>query len=334
MKFFGMKILMACCALVSSVVQAECTIFISAEENAGHPTTLDIPSELLKISADLPVDTSTPFITLTSSTSAHAVNYINCADSDRYGSSVINPSVPVNKMYPTNIEGIGIKVRRDNAAGSSTFLPYSGGATAGSPSRLIFRQQSFYLVDFFKTAETVKLIPDQVNTVLYGGDLAYTWVLNDSIASYAQKLIIGNITVVSTPACTFESSKSIDFNTVTPSMADSGVERPLNFEMNCRTDYGQYSVLASIIANARTSDSKYIAVTDAGGNTDRLRIEIKDDQDENVAVDGTISKKVTSTNKVPAQFKWTATLSSFGVTSKRPTDGKFDARAEIVLQVN
>lgn len=334
MKFFGIKTFLACCALVSTTVQAECTIFISPEENSGLPVTIDIPGELLTISADLPADTSTPFRTLTSALPPHVVSYTKCSSADRYGASVISPSGPVNSIYRTNIDGIGIKVRRNNGAGSFTFLPYSGSAYPGESARLVFRQQSYYTVDFFKTAETLKLTPNQVNTVVNSGELAYVWVLNDSPASYAQKLTIGNITIVSTPACTFESTKSVDFNTVTPTLADSGVERPLDFEMNCRTDYGNYSVLASIVADSRTSDGKYITVRDAGGNTDRMKIEINDSEGANVAVDGTSFRSVRSSDKIPAQFKWKATLSSSGTTSKRPTGGQFDARAEIVLQVN
>ncbi|WP_455818239.1 fimbrial protein [Pseudomonas cerasi] len=333
MKFFAIKTFLACCALVSIEVQADCTLFISAEENSGLPVTVSVPPALLTMSADLPVDTSTPFKTLTSPNPPHVVSYVNCADNAPYGFTAIGLSGPAGNMYPTNIDGIGIKIRRNNGAGSQSYFPLIG-KTPAQLVRLVFRQQSYFLVDFFKTAETVKLNPNQINTVLNGGDLGYVWVLNESPASYAQMLQIGNITVVSTPACTFESTKSVDFNTVTPTMVDSGVERPLNFEMNCKTDYGSYSVMASIVASARSADGKYIAITDAGGNTDRLKIKISDSEDENIAVDGTSSRKVTSVNNVPAQFKWKATLISSGPGSKRPTGGKFDARAEIVLQVN
>lgn len=333
MKFFGIKILMACCALVSVEVQAVCTLDYKEEHNSGAPVTLNIPPELLTISADLPVDTSTPFKTLTSPNPPHVVSYEYCTEGSPYGYTVIGLSGLADNMFSTNIEGIGIKIRFDNGFGGRRYLPYLA-YTPPPPLRLIFRQQSYYLVDFFKTAETVKLNPHQINTVLNGGQRAYIWVLNESPASHAQMLEIGNITVVSTPACTFESTKSVDFNTVTPTMVDSGVERPLDFEMNCKTDYGSYSVMASIVASARSADGKYIAITDAGGNTDRLKIKISDSEDENIAVDGTSSRKVTSVNNVPAQFKWKATLISSGPGSKRPTGGKFDARAEIVLQVN
>lgn len=333
MKFLAIKTFLACCALVSIEVQADCTLLISTEKNSGPPVTVNIASELLTMSADLPVDTSTPFKTLKSTEPPHVVSYEYCADNAPFGYTVIGLPGPAGNMYPTNIDGIGIKIRFDNGFGGQRYLPYLG-YTPADLVRLVFRKNTLYFVDFFKTAETVKLKPNQINTVLNGGQLAYIWVLNESPASYAQMLEIGNITVVSTPACTFESTKSVDFNTVTPTMADSGVERPLNFEMNCKTDYGSYSVMASIVASARSADGKYIAITDAGGNNDRLKIKINDSEGENIAVDGTSLRKVTSVNNIPAQFKWKATLLSSGPGNKKPTGGQFDARAEIVLQVN
>lgn len=330
MNFFGMRFLIACCAFASALVQAECTLDYST--GAGPPVTFSVPSQVLSISADMPVDTSAPFATIITPPAGTEVNYINCPPDVTYGGVPINLRTPDgNNMFPTNIDGIGMKIGWDNGSNRKD-IPFM--RVLHEIARMVYPAGSYYVIDFFKTADTVKLIPNQDNVILDSGDISYGFIGANSIANFAQKLNVGMITINSTPACTFESTKNIDFNTVTPSMADSGVERPLNFEMNCRTDYGQYSVLASIIADARTSDSKYISVTDAGGNTDRLRIEIKDNEGANIAVDGTSLRRVTSSDNVPAQFKWTATLSSFGQKSKRPTGGKFDARAEIVLQVN
>lgn len=333
MKIFGMKILMACCALVSTALQAECTLDTSGEADRGPPVTFILPAQVLSISADKPVDTSMPFATLVSPLAGHAVTYINCTPGIAYGGMPIGlPTPGGNNMYPTNIHGVNMKIRWDNGSVKKD-IPYSA-LLPLQLSRIVYPAKSYFVVEFFKTAEVLRLIPNKENVVFDGGDSAYNFVGVNAISNYAQKLNIGRITLNSTPACTFESTKNIDFNTVTPTLADSGVERPLDFEMNCRTDYGKYSVLASVIADARTTDGKYITVTDAGGNKDRLRIEIRDHEGADIAVDGSSLRKVISNDKVPAQFKWTATLSSLGKTGKRPTGGKFDASAEIVLQVN
>lgn len=333
MKFFGMKILMTCCALVSTTLQAECTLDTNGGSDRGPPVTFYIPSQVLSISADKPVDTSMPFATLISPLAGNAVTYINCTPGIPYGGVPYGlPTPDGNNMYSTNINGVGMKIRWDNGS-VKKYIPYSS-LLPMELSRIVYPANSYFLLDFFKTAEVINLAPNKENIVFNGGDSAYNFVGVNSMSNYAQKLNIGKVTIISTPACTFESTKNIDFNTVTPSLADSGVERPLDFDMNCRTDYGSYSVFASIIADARTPDGKYITVTDAGGNTDRLRIEIKDNEGASIAVDGSSLRKVTSKDKIPAQFKWTATLASPGKTSKRPTGGKFDARAEIVLLVN
>lgn len=333
MKIFGMKILMACCALVSTALQADCTLDTSGEADRGPPVTFILPAQVLSISADKPVDTSMPFATLISPLAGHAVTYINCTPSVPYGGTPFGlPTPDGNNMYPTNIQGVSMKIRWDNGTVKKD-IPYSASLPL-ELSRIVYKADSYFVVELFKTTEVLSLVPNKENVVFNGGDVAYNFIGVNSISNFSQKLNLGKITLNSTPACTFESTKNIDFNTVTPTLADSGVERPLDFEMNCRTDYGKYSVLASVIADARTPDGKYITVTDAGGNNDRLRIEIRDNEGASVAVDGTSLRKAISNDKVPAQFKWTATLSSLGKTGKRPTGGKFDASAEIVLQVN
>ncbi|MFK8256250.1 fimbrial protein [Erwinia sp. AnSW2-5] len=333
MNFIGMKILVTCCALVCAAVQADCTLDLTGEADRGPPVTFNLPAQVLSISADMPVDTAMPFATIVSPTAGHAVTYINCTPGVPYGGMPFGlPPPDGNNMYATNIHGVGMKIRWDNGSVKKD-IPYSS-LLPMELSRIVYPARSYFLIELFKTADVISLVPNKSNVVLDGGDVAYNFVGVNSMSNFAQKLNVGRITINSTPACTFENAKSIDFNTVTPTMSDAGVERPLDFTMNCRTDYGRYSVLASIIADSRTNDGKYISVTDAGGNTDRLRIEITDHEGVNVTVDGNSLRKVTSNDKLPAQFKWKATLTSLGPTSKRPTGGRFDARAEILLQVN
>lgn len=333
MKFFRMKILMAFCALVSTTVQADCTLDTGGESDRGPPVTFNLPAKVLNISADWPVDTAMPFATIVSPLAGHAVTYIDCTPGVPYGGMPFGlPAPNGNNMFPTNIQGVGMKIRWDNGSNKKD-IPYSA-LLPMQLSRIVYPANSYFIVEVFKTSEVLNLVPNKENVVFYGGDSAYNFVGVNSMSNYAQKLNVGKITLTSTPACTFESTKNIDFNTVTPTLVDSGVERPLDFEMNCRTDYGRYSVVASIIADARTTDGKYITVTDAGGNKDRLRIEIKDDEGASIAVDGSSLRKIISNDKVPAKFQWKATLASLNKTSKRPISGKFDAKAEIILQVN
>lgn len=331
MNRFCKKIFLGCCALVSPALQAACILDMDTELGGGPPVIFQVPAQRLTLSADLPMDTSTPFATINSPLSPHLVTYINCPLGAYAGWEVINLGmVGGNNLFPTQIDGISIKIQRDNGV-NRKFIPF----TLQLPpelSRVNFPAGSFFIIDFFKTSETVKLTPTKVNTVLSGGNLAIAYL--ETKATVGLTLNVSDITINSTPVCTFDNAKSIDFNTVTPSMADSGVERPLDFEMNCKTDYGTYSVDASIIAKSRSVDGNFITVTDAGGNNDRLRIKISDSNSNAIKVDGTAKQKISSNNNVPAQFNWKATLLTLGSAAKRPTGGRFQASAEIVLQVN
>lgn len=326
------SVFLACLSLVSVAAQAKCVLDIGGELGGVNPITFNIAAQDISIRADLPVDTSKPFLRLQTPQAGAEVNYIYCPNDVLYGGSILILSKQEgSEMYQTNIDGIGVKINWGNGV-NEKYIPFY--RTIDEILRLVFPAVSYYVLEFYKTADTVKLEKNKENTLLDGGIYSYMFVETDSPANYAQRLNVGKINVNSTPVCTAEQSKSIDFNTVTPSMADAGVERPLDFEMTCRTDYGSYSVNASIIASSRSEDGQYIMVTDAGENTDRLRIKISDNNGQPVLVDGTTLRNVLSSDKIPAQFKWKATLLSHGPLAKRPIGGKFNAKAEIVLQIN
>ncbi|MTD28137.1 fimbrial protein [Erwinia sorbitola] len=333
MKLLWNKFFLACCALISPAVHAACTLDVGGEFGGVAPITFNIPSQVLSISADLPADTSTPFASFRTTTAGNYVTYINCTPNvDPYGGSVYNlPIQGVNNIYATQIPGIGVKVAWNNSV-APRYMPFRN-HVPDIYGRLSIDYRSYWIIEFYKTSETLRITPNMVNTVLSGGEIGYFWVLTDSIANYGQKLVTGRIDIVSTPACTFSNSKSIDFNTVSQQTITTGVERPLYFDMNCRTDYSTYSVTASVFATSRTPDGKYISVTDAGGSSDTMKIKITDSNDREISVDGRTTRQVTSFNNIPAEFKWKATLLSSGTANTRPTAGRFNARAEIILQV-
>lgn len=332
MKIFYKCIFLACFFLGNFAVNATCTLDIGGDLGGSPPITFELPAQVLNISADQPVSKDNPFFRVLTHPAGVEVMYIHCPTTVRYGGMPLNLPVPDgNNIYSTNIDGVGMKILWHNGANAKD-IPYE--RTFHGLVRMIYPSSSYYILEFYKTEENIKLSAENVNVVINGGELSYVYIGLKSLSNYAQKLNSGRITINSTPACTFENTKVVNFDTVTPTMADAGVERPLDFEISCKTDYGSYSVTASMIADSRSQDGDSIMVTDASGNKDRLKIKISDSDGSLIHVDGMTLKKVKSNSAIPAKFNWKATLFSASPAGKRATAGQFNAKAEILLQVN
>ncbi|WP_105576181.1 fimbrial protein, partial [Cronobacter sakazakii] len=200
-------------------------------------------------------------------------------------------------------------------------------------ARFIYSVGSYFRIELYKTQPTVSLKNPDGDILLPPGDIAYNWVLINNISHYAQKLNIGQILVVSTPACTFNNNKVVDFGLVTAAdLTAGGIEKDLNFDITCQSDYGNYSATAAISTNTPSADNQYIKVKDSAGNSDRLGIEIKDSQGQLMLLDGSTREQLTNiVANTPASFHWKAHLKpTAGVL--HPANGDFTAQAEIILQ--
>lgn len=320
--------------LIAGNAAADCTLI------SGIPTTLSLPAQTIAISADAVADTTIPIAgaIYTTPPMGASVTYEGCLNGAPAGRRLIDLTDTVaTRLYKTNVPGIGVKVHLYNpSSGGFGAYPadynvtFEDGTAEGTANWAAGR---YYRVQFYKVADKLTLTDPAGDVVLDAKTLAYEWVGSDSVRPMS--LFVNQIKIVSTPACTVEDTKTIDFNTVTPAMVAAGVERDLDFSLNCKTDYGTYSTTASVTTTTPSTDSTYIKVTDAGGNMDNLGIQILNSSGGVMAVNGTVLERIATTaSGTAAQFNWKAKLVNVSSGSSRPQNGQFTARAEIVLNIN
>ncbi|EJF32571.1 MULTISPECIES: fimbrial protein [Enterobacteriaceae] len=304
----------------------------------GTPTPLTIDAKTIIISADAPVSTSTPIAQYDSPTVGGAgVGYDDCIKGTEYGKRAVSLSGQdtSTKIYATNIPGIGIKMLASNGSAfgnfpSTSYLTFSNGSSVGS---LDIPPQSFYRIEFYKLSNNLRLANAATgDTILPAGQIGYNYILSDNPASFTHSLSIGEMKIISTPACTADNAKTIDFNDVTPTLLKAGVTRSLDFAIVCKSDYGSYSASASMITDTPTADGGFIRIKDSDGNMDRLKIRITDGDNKTMKVDGSTSESSrVITSQGPAEFAWKATLLQGNGTA--PAGGLFTAKAEIIFSI-
>ncbi|MCX8958680.1 fimbrial protein [Erwinia psidii] len=320
--------------LVAANATAQCTLA------RGKPITLVLPAQTITISADAVKDLSAPISGAEFVTSAISTNigYDDCLAGTPAGRRLPGAGdIITTKIYKTNIEGIGVMVHLYVGSGFGYYpidynVSYANGESTGT---FDWKAGNYFRVRFFKTSDTLSLSDPSGDIVLDAGTLGYEWIMDE--ATRPMTLDINQIKIISTPACTTSESKTIDFSTVTPAMlTNGGVEKPLDFGMTCKTDYGTYSAIASVTSTASSTDSRYIQVTDSSGNSDnQLGIEIYNSSGSLMTLNGNTLEKLSSVaSGVAAQFNWTAKLINTGSSKTRPQNGNFTAKAEILLQLN
>lgn len=315
--------------LLSPAVRAACTLA------SGQPTTLNIAAQLITLSADAPIDTSTPIAQYDSNTLGTEIKYITCLPTEEIGRRAFNLSGPDSStyIYDTNISGIGIKITYYNGAAygnipMTTTIPVPSGYPTASMSIPV---GTYYRIQLFKTGN-LSLSNTAGDIAVPSGLLAYYYLDSDSPSNAITSVYTGGISIISTPVCTVDGAKTINFNTVTPTLLSAGVERALDFAIVCQSDYGTYSATASMTTTTASSDASYIQVEDAAGNMDRLGIRITDSNGQAIKVDGSSSEvKNSITSQSSADFTWKATL--IAGNSASPTAGQFTAKAEIVFDI-
>ncbi|NEG61277.1 fimbrial protein [Pantoea agglomerans] len=318
-----------CAIVMSPGAWAACTLA------RGQPTQLAINAQTITITADAAIDTTTPIAQFDTPVTGSAIGYDDCIVGTEYGKRVVNLTGQdlSTRIYQTNIPGIGIKLLFSNGRAFGNFpstsytRPVPG--TEGNGT-LDLAAGSFFRVQFFKTGN-IKLTDPAGNTIIPAGLLAYYYIVSDNPASYIINLTVGEMKLISTPTCTTDGTKTVDFNTVTPSLLKAGVTRDLGFSITCKSDYGSYAAKASMITNSPSSDGTYIRVLDATGNSDSLGIRITDGLNQLMNVNGTTTEDKNSTSQGPTEFTWKATL--IPGKSATPAGGTFTAAAEILFDI-
>lgn len=327
-------ILLIPCLLVLSGAHAACTL----STTSAPPHVFTIDSTTIAIDVRTPADTSEPIATFYTDTQGSDVVYDHCTSGEMVGKSPLNllPQDPSTKIFPTNIDGIGMKVFSNNGNA------YNDGTFPSAPTAMDFGDDpegswrfngtSFYKVQFFKTKSKLNLTEPNGQEILPPEEIIYYWIVADNPVNFAQQLNLGEIKLISTPSCSYDYTKTIDFDTVGSKTLAANVERDLDFAITCSTDYGFYSATASISTETPSTDASYIKVTDAAGNSDLMGIKIRNNNGDDMKIDGSDVDNLPSTpGGEPAKYNWKAVLFSTG--TKHPADGAFTARAEILLQV-
>lgn len=320
-------------ALLSQYSMAECTLDKTRPDGGGDPTTLSIPGATIVIDADSPESDTKPIATYSSST-GNLVSFINCDSSAFYGKNVLPPLLEAsaaNRTFTTKIDGFEVKPLWNNGVASGRFP--SRAAVGAASVRFNYPTSSYFILEIYKTKRTIKLTKPSGDILLDGGIIAYNWIGTESPDKYGQRLQIGEISIISTPVCSLDGEKTVDFNTVSATNIANGVKRPLNFSLTCATDYGSYSASAALSTQTPTSDNAYIQVKDQANNTDRLKIRVDSSTGTALTVDGKTNEVKSSINGVATQFSWSATLLRDSLVNL-PASGPFTATAEIILLVN
>lgn len=305
--------------------------------NSGARSIFTIPPATIQISADTAVDGSKPIAEFESSQLGHDIIYSHCDIGSEYGKRVIDllDYDTSERTFKTNIPGIVIKPLWQNGDGrwgrfpSTSYIPPHG----DSPTVIYYHPSiSKFKIQFFKISDNVQLSDPDGDVLITPGDIAYTYLMNSDPSAFLTKLAVSEIRLVSTPVCTADSAKTVNFEQVTPVMLRKGVAKKLDFAINCKSDYGSFIASASLTTKTPSADASTILVTDAGGNTDRLKIKIEDSSGKTIMVNGSNSEQLSSTvSQSDAEFHWTATLLPVGSTS--PVAGNFSAKAEIVFDI-
>lgn len=300
---------------------------------------LDTPETLIELRADAPVTPDTPIGKMIFSKSlSQEIEYL-CDATILYGNRPIvglTPYPGYPNMYKTNIEGIGVKFTTSAPdGGPQGALPrynieYRGKTTPEGGSRLVVVRGRFN-AEFYKLSDNINLNTNYPNQVLLfnTGKIGHFSIENVTASIY----YMNQVHIVSTPVCTVDKPLPVDFGTVNADNVRSGVAKPFQFGIVCKTDYNSYNVTASIKGNKITTDGKYIKVSDIKNNDDSLIIEITDDQKKPVMVDNSTRIDITNLKSgQKANFGWTANLKKQD-GKPYPAQGKFTASAIITLDI-
>lgn len=302
--------------------------------------TLSAESGVIKLRADAAVSTGTnDYIGRANSPSLSTVVIYNCPGEIVHGSRPLDAAlVPYdnyNNMYRTNIEGIGVRFVATPPNGDEgavlPMLPYFAGGESGASSTDIRANQGRFVAYFYKLSNDIKLSkPNMSDNLLYTKkNIGYNKIEDTTVSIYA----IENIYIVGVPVCTIDKPLPVDFNTVNASDVRSGVDRSFEFGINCKTDYGNYDVVASIRADNRTDDDNYIKVTDNNSKDDALVIEITDGNNNRIKVNGKEELRASNISSgQKAAFRWHAKLKKPN-GQPYPAQGPFHAEAVITLNI-
>ncbi|MFH8136213.1 fimbrial protein [Pantoea osteomyelitidis] len=334
----GRNLILLICLFFAHHVQAICYL---DPAYAGNQT-MTLPPITLKIDADAAADMSVPFYKAETPRLGTKVSWINCEKGYKVGRDVyyLTGFDPQNNSYATSVPGIRVRPVFSNGVAYGYFpREQDGPCDVTEPTmkcRINVPEASLFGLEFYKSNENLKLSDKSGNIVLSAGDLLYYWIEYKTPANQTLKLYINDIKIVSTPVCNVSETINIDYGHVTSrTLTTEGIEKPLDFYINCKTDYGTYSASAHINTDTPSSDSKYIKVQDASGSINALGIKIQDSKGKELLLNRADSFEIKSNTASGSQakFNWKAILFPV-MPGVRPVSGAFKAQAQITFTIN
>lgn len=299
---------------------------------------LDTPNTLIELRADAPVSADTPIAQINSESLSQVIEY-SCDSTILYGNRPIvglTPYPDYPNMYKTKIDGIGVKFTTSAPEGGPQGalprynIPYQADETPEGGSSFEAPRGRF-IASFYKLSANVNLNTSYpLQALLFDAGKVGHQTIEDAMVSI---YYMNQVHITSTPICTVDNPLPVDFGTVNADNVRSGVAKPFQFGIVCKTDYNSYNVTASIKGNKITTDGKYIKVSDSKSNDDSLIIEITDEQKKPVMVDNSTRIDITNLKSgQKANFGWTAILKKQD-GKPYPAQGKFTASAIITLDI-
>ncbi|WP_241585934.1 fimbrial protein [Rosenbergiella epipactidis] len=337
------KLFITCNFILLQPCLADCPFIKDGFESLsipGFPIFLTLPAKTFNIDADAAAGTLIGKMSVAANTHNDVYYDCNKIPTYLYGKTLNTTGLTdlSNNTFAVGDTGLSIlpSLTSKGATGYFPSMPRTLQVDPDSPY-IVFTKNTSFEVQIYKRNAQLKLHDPQGEVVLPPTVAFITqWINSDTPGNNrAFTVNLGGVTIVSTPVCkTDQSIKDVPFGSITETTLNNGIKRDLHFTLQCQTDFGTYNAIASINARQRTSDNKYITVTDAAGNTDRLKIGITDSQGKTMNVDGTSSEsKYSVQNNNAAQFNWSATLLRASPTLL-PAVGDFTAHAEITFQIN
>ncbi len=296
-------------------------------------TTFNIafPSGVVDVDPDLPI--GSPLVSGESAPTP-SMSFIACDPPS--GAIIVDfmtappPSPLGNKIYATNVPGIGFRLNYVRASGSTSVVPYTNNWTehpeTPGTQPVNYGDGAKYRVDLIKTSNDIP----SFSTITFG-HLARTY--GDGNPGVAvTNIYSGNVSLRVLPSCRVDSSTlNIDFGQFGPYDVSqtTGPTRAVNFRVLCSGPTPPASITATLSAPRDTEDPALIQNTGAR----HLAIRLRDKTTGALLKPGDASSTLVQkpNGAMESGFDLEATVLRVG--NQPPTTGKIDATSVITLSI-
>ncbi|AOI71848.1 fimbrial protein [Burkholderia ubonensis] len=235
-----------------------------------------------------------------------------------------------NKIYATNVPGVGFQLNYVRASGSTSAVPYTNNwkeqPSYPGTQPVNYGEGAKYRVDLFKTSNDIP----SFSTVTFG-HLARTYGDGNPGVAVAN-IYSGDVSLRVLPSCRVDSSTlNIDFGQFGPYDVSqtTGPTRAVNFRVLCSGPTPPASITATLSAPRDTDDPALIQNTGAR----HLAIRLQDKTTGALLKPGDASSALVQkpNGAMESGFDLEATVLRVG--NQPPTTGKIDATSVITLSI-